>query len=114
MGTYAPAAGSSTKTTLKIRKHSMQEILRARFEVRRSSLGAIIRELRTNDLDDAAGLFFTFKAAQDAHINLHPASAYMEMDDVETFCVWDNDTMNVAFHEGRYLTTYLLKEETSE
>lgn len=83
-----------------------------RFQVRRTLLGSIDVEMFTDDIEGAFDLFMTFKGALDAHVIDHPASAFM--DDVQHFCVWDTRTNNVAFHNGMFLTTYLLGEIEDE
>jgi len=87
-------------------------ILKRRFEVRRCFLDNIERVMSTDDKESAIDLFFTFKDAQDKHISKHPTTDFSN--DLETFCVWDNEELNVVFHEGRFLTTLLLKENVDD
>ena len=73
-----------------------------RFEVRRSCFDTIIREMCTEDLDEAINLFLDLVSVKNYLSSSSPT---------ETLCVWDTSIMNVVYHDKRYLTTPLLKEK---
>ena len=77
-----------------------------RFEVRRTTLDSVRVELQTDSLEGAINLFMAFKEVLDERMDVHLAEA---SNDVQTFCVWDTHQNHVAFHEGKFLTTYLLR-----
>ena len=93
-------------TTVKIARAVRPGQIKSRYEVRRSLLDSIYVEMFTENIEGALDLFNFLKLSQETREH------YSDLiSDVETYCVWDNNTLNVAFHNGRYLTTYLLKRE---